>query len=111
MGKPTLLPSVETYNGQIHDLMCNFTGRPKINITWIYADSIKGVTRSVHHDSSGLTWTVGYLNITSVPKICGAYKITCIGENEFGRAEQSTSLKVTGESIMHVSIYPTNIRP
>ena len=96
MEKPTLLSSIEMSDRQSNVLRCNFTGRPKVNVTWIYADSIKGVTTSVHYGSSGLIWTVGSFNITSVPKVCGTYVITCVGENGFGRAEQSTELRVTG---------------
>ena len=82
---------------QLVSLTCNFTGRPKVNVTWSYGNQINGTSTLVYDDSSSLIWVASSLNITFVPKICKNYTITCTGENQFGTAEQSTVLKVTGK--------------
>ena len=96
--EPSLLSTVHiSSQNQLPVLYCNFTGRPKVNVTWHYSDQIKGFNDSVHHGTSELIWTAGFFNITYVPKICKTYAISCSGENEFGKAEQTTVLNVTGE--------------
>ena len=78
-------------------LSCNFTGRPKVEVSWKYPNEIKGANTSIYHDSTGLTSTAGFLNITFVPKVCNRYKITCIGKHQFGKEQQSTMLDVTSK--------------
>ena len=83
-------------------LKCNFTGRPKVNATWKHPREIKGIASSTHKDTAGLTSTVGYFNITSVPKACSTYNISCVGENQFGKQENSTVLRVTGTVTFYI---------
>ena len=78
----------------VTSLSCNFTGRPNVNISWDYPSEINGTTSSMDSGSSGLITTVGIFNITSVPIANGNYKIRCVGENPYGKAEQSTTLEV-----------------
>ena len=87
-----LLPSmIEISLSQLPVLTCNFTGRPKVNVTWSYSGEIKG-----DQSRSGLTWTAGFLKVTFVPNVCMTYEIRCIGQNEFGKAEQTILMNVTG---------------
>ena len=71
---------------------CNFTGNPKVNISWIHDSDIEGNYTSQYHDSGGLTWTVGMFNVTSV-KRSGYHNVSCVGKNEFGKVEQTKKLK------------------
>ena len=88
--------SIEISQSQLLVLTCNFTGRPKVSVTWSYSDEIMGVNSSVHNGRSGLIWTTGSLNVTFVPKICKTFAIRCSGGNEFGKAEQTIMLNVKG---------------
>ena len=72
---------------QLHVLTCNFTGRPKVNVTWIYSEEIKGVESSIHGGRSELIWTAGSLNVTI--SVCKTYVIKCLGQNGFGEAKQT----------------------
>ena len=78
----------------VASLSCNFTGRPKVNISWEYPSGIKGIRSSMDSGSSGLITTVGIFNITSVPIDNSSYKIRCVGENPYGKIEQSTTLDI-----------------
>ena len=94
-----LLPSmimIESSLNQLPVFSCNFTGRPEVDVTWSYSDKIKGFDSSIHHGGSKLTWTTGFLKITFVPNVCMTYEIRCSGQNEFGKAEQTILLNVTG---------------
>ena len=92
-----LLPSmIEILLSQLLVLTCNFTGRPKVGITWSYSDAIKGMDSSIHDGRSGLIWTASSLNVTFVPKVCKTYVIRCLGQNGFGEAEQTVMLNVKG---------------
>ena len=75
-------------------LKCNFTGRPRVNITWKYPGKIKGIETSMHQGSNGLISSVSFFNVTSVPYANDNYKITCNGENLYGKAEQVTVLSI-----------------
>ena len=75
-------------------LKCNFTGRPKVNITWNHANEIQGIKTSLHYESSWLTWTVGIFNVTKVPDADAGYHIICIGKNQFGEKAKPTVLQV-----------------
>ena len=44
--------------------------------------------------SSGLITTVGIFNITSLPIANSNYTMKCVGENPYGKVEQSTTLEV-----------------
>ena len=89
--------SVEVSNSMFSILNCNFTGRPKVTISWNYPSEIIGIVTSKHHGNTGLITAAGSLNITSVPKVCKTYNITCRAEHQFGKVEQSTALEVTGK--------------
>ena len=92
-----LLPSViEISLSELPVLTCNFTGRPKVNVTWSYSDKIKGIDSTIHYGRSAMTWTAGFLKVTFVPNVCMTNEIRCLGENEFGKAEQTILLNVTG---------------
>ena len=92
-----LLPSViEISLSELPVLTCNFTGRPKVNVTWSYSDKIKGVDSTIHYGRSAMTWTAGFLKVTFVPNVCMTIEIRCLGQNEFGKAEQTILLNVTG---------------
>ena len=96
----TLPSSNEASYSQIIDtvLQCNFTGKPRVNVTWKYPSEINGCDTSVHYSSTGLTWTQGSLKITSVPKSCSTYNVTCVGGHQFGNTESSTVVNVSSKS-------------
>ena len=96
----TLPSSNEVSYSQIIDtvLKCNFTGKPRVNVTWKYPSEIKGCVTSMHSNSSGLTWTQGSLKITSVPKSCSTYNVTCVGGHQFGYTESSIVVNVSSKS-------------
>ena len=86
--------AIEISLSQLPVLTCNFTGRPKVNVTWSYSDAIKGVESSVYDGMSGLIWTSRSLNVTV--SVCKTYVIRCLGQNGFGEAEQTIMLNVKG---------------
>ena len=106
----TLPSSTEVSYSQVIDtvLKCNFTGRPRVYVTWKYPSEIKGSNTLVHYDSYGLTWTQGSLKITSVPKFCSTYNVTCVGGHQFGNTEISTVVNVSGKSVFTVIFFGIN---
>ena len=94
--KPLPPSTIEISLRQLLILTCNFTGRPKVNVTWSHSDEIKGVDSSIHNGRSGLIWTAGSLNVTFVTKACKTYVIRCLGQNAFGEAVQTIMLNVKG---------------
>ena len=97
VSEPTLPSSIEMSDIQFSMLKCNFTARPKANISWVYANQIEAITTSAHGENSGLYWTAGSFSITSVPKVCANYIVTCVGENQFGGKQQSVTLNITSK--------------
>ena len=89
-------------------LLCNFTARPKVNITWIHSNKIKGVKTSVHYGSNGLIASIGIFNITYVDDEDLIYSITCAGENQYGKATQSAMLSVKCKYLLQSSIIRTD---
>ena len=73
-------------------LKCNFTGKPKIDITWHHDSDIAGIYISQYHDSGGLIWTTGIFIVTSIRR-SGYHNVSCVGKNEFGMVEETETLK------------------